>query len=94
MVMNLGFQAQFLQRKTHRRADVVQGVYRRHRKVTAFDSGPVTGIAVFVAPARVPRAFVRIDRIKCALHIVVPAHVIENEEFVFWSEKGLVGNTC
>ena len=46
VVMHLDFQPELLAGKTHRRADILEGIHRGHRKVAAFDAGAVALVAV------------------------------------------------
>ncbi len=93
VVMNLGRKTHVLERKAHRRADVMQRIDRRDREVTAFNGRPVARIALVDTPVRVPCAFVRIDFVERTLHRVVPGDVIENEELVLRAEKRRIGDT-
>ena len=91
VVMHFGFDTHVIEREAHRRTDVVQRVDRRYREVAALDGRPVAGVRVLVAAAGVPGAFRRIDGVERALHRVVPANVVEDEEFVFRTEERVIG---
>ncbi len=92
VVMHFGRYAQLFDRETHRRANVVQRIHRRHREVTALDGRPVTGVALFDAAVGVPGALLRVNLVERALHVVVPRDAIEHEELVLRAEISLVGD--
>src|SRR6202012_3619555 len=81
------------QSKAHGRADVLEGIDRRHREVTALDAGTVTLVAFLIFGRRVPGTLDRIDRVRRAMHVVVETDAVKNEEFVLGSEEGPVGDT-
>src|SRR5689334_15680914 len=56
---------------------------RRNGEIAAFDARSVPHIAVFHDSACIPAGFFGIDFIKTAIHLYVPAHIIENEKFDF-----------
>jgi hypothetical protein len=92
VVVHFGRYAHVLECQTHRRADVVQRVDGRYRKVAALDGWPVTGVAFLEAAVSVPRAFVRVDLVERTLHRVIPGDVIKHEELVLRPEVRSVSN--
>ena len=85
--MYFRFNAHVFDRKTHRRANVMQRIDRWYREVTAFDGWPMTRVAVFDAAVGIPRTFIRVDFVERALHRVVPGDVVEYKELVFGAEE-------
>ncbi len=92
MVVYLDDEAHFLERQTHGGPNVLQGVDGRDRKISALDARAVAEIALVELLAALPRAFVRVDRVRSALHLRRPTDVVENEEFVLGAEECLIGN--
>ena len=93
VVMDFRFDTHVVERKTHCRTKIVQRIHRGHREVTAFHRGAMTGVRVLAAASPIPGTFVGVHLVECAVHRVVPGHVVEHEEFVLRSEVRGIRNT-
>ncbi len=93
VMVHLDLQAHFLQCETHRAADVLEGVHRRHRKIAALHAGPVALVAVHIILAAVPRPLNRVDLGEAAAHLRAPFDAVEYEELVLGTEQGVVRDT-
>ena len=86
MVMTLDCDSTFCQRQRDLRAQVAQGVHRRHRHVALLGPNTVAKVGALglaCVPSTVPMAFVGIDRIPGAVLFVVEQGAIENKELGF-----------
>ncbi len=92
VVVHFDLQSHLLARQAHRRADVLERIHRRHRKVAALDAGAVALVAVGILLGRVPGALHRVDGVEGALHLVAVAHAVEDEELVLRPEQRAVGD--
>ena len=92
VVMHFNYHAHFFQHITHGAADVLERIYRRHREVAALYTGTMTGIAFRINRVGIPCALLGIDCIARAVHVVVVANAVKNEEFIFWTEPGAVSD--
>ena len=61
MVMHVDGQAHVLHGGAHSSSNVVQGVYRWHGEVAAFDARTVAHVAIFKVWLEAPRRFFRVD---------------------------------
>ena len=92
VVMHLNGMAHLLQRQTHRAANIVQRIHRRHREIAALDAGAMAEVAAFISTLGVPAGLGGINLVGTAADIGAPAYVVENEKFIFRAEIGGVGN--
>ena len=90
--MHFDLHAHLDQRVAHGRADVLEGVDRRHREVAALHARAMALVAVGINRVAVPRTLPRVDLVRGAVHAAVPAHAVEDEEFVFRPEERAVGD--
>jgi hypothetical protein len=82
VVVHLDDETELFAGAAHRVADVLIGIDRRHREVTALDAGTMTLVAFRILRVAVPGALHRVDFIRAAAQLVLPAHAVEDEEFV------------
>ena len=94
VVVHFDFDAQRGERLAHLGAQVVQRVERGDREVAALHHRTVAGVAAGVFAARVPVRFFRIDVEEGVAHLVGEADAVEDEEFRFRAEEGLVGDAA
>ncbi len=92
VVMHFYPQTRLLQRQAHGGADVVQGIHRRHREITALDAGPMAEVAALISAFRVPAGLGGINLVEATADVGAPANVVEDKEFVFRTEVGGVGD--
>ena len=71
----------------------MQRINRWYRKITPFDARSVTQVAVSIDLFRVPAGFRGIDLVGRFSHLIGPADIVENEEFIFRTEKCGVADT-
>ena len=90
--MHLDLQTHFGECVAHRRADVLVGIHRWHREVAALDARAMPLVAIGIGRVAVPGALPRVDLVGGAIHAAVPAHAVEDEEFVFRSKQRAVGD--
>ena len=88
-------QTDLLQVGDHVVTQILGVVDRRNREVAALDAVlecDVRGAVVFGVDAGVPRSFDGVDLVEGALHAVLEAHLVEDEELGFRSEGSGVGD--
>ena len=91
----LQLQADLLQVGDHVVAQVLVVVARRNREVALLDAvleADVRGAVLFGVDAGVPRSLNGVDLVEGALHGVLVAHLVEDEELGFGSEGSGVGD--
>src|SRR5690606_9156693 len=94
VVVDLGLDADGLQRLAHLGADVVQRVQRRDREVAALHARAVAGVAALVLAAGVPRGLFGVDVEEGVALVVGVGHRIEDEELGLGAAEGLVGDAA
>src|SRR5690606_19401949 len=92
MVVNFDLEPHLFERVTHRAANVLEGIDRRHREVAALESGPVSAVALGIVLPGVPRTLERIDLVEAAVDARAALHAVEDEELVLGPEEGAVGD--
>ncbi len=92
VMMDLYLQTHFLERKTHRRTDVLECVDRGNGEVTALDAGTVPLVTLLVLGRGIPRSLQGVDGIEAAVHLVAPTDTVENEELILGSEQRVIGD--
>ena len=93
MVMQVDGQAHGLHGGAHRVSNVVQGVYRWHGEVAAFDARLMAQVATLSVVGGHPRRFFRLDLIHGAAHVGFVLNIIEDEKFWFRAKIGCVTDT-
>ncbi|MNX95858.1 hypothetical protein D3C86_1281530 [compost metagenome] len=88
VVVDFNGNAERFEDQAHFRTDVLEGVDRGNREVAALLARTVTAVAVLEFLARRPRGFLGMDLHRATLHVDVPGHAVENEEFRFRTEEG------
>ncbi len=92
VVMHFDLQAHLFERQTHRRADVLERIDRRHREVATLEARAVTHVADVVLLARIPRALHRVDLVERAVEARAVTDAVEDEEFVLGAEQRAIGD--
>jgi hypothetical protein len=92
VVMHFDLEAHLLEGIAHRGAHVLVSVDRRNREVAALEARTMSLVAFREYGVAVPRALHRIDRVRRLVDRAVPAHAVEDEEFVLGSEQRAVGD--
>ena len=92
VVMHLDNQAHLFHGVTHGATQVMQAVYRWHRKIAALDQWTVAGVAGREGAAGRPGGFFRIDFIGGARHVDMPLDVVKDKELRFRTEYGGIGD--
>ncbi len=87
VVVCFNHQAHLFHYQTHGRADVLRGVNRRNREVTAFHCRTVTFVTTFVFGGGVPCAFDIVDSHVGTGDVGTKANVVEQEELWLWPEQ-------
>ena len=90
VVVHLRFNAHILHRQTHRRAQVLQRIDWRNRKIPALDARAMAEITILIGLFRIPAGLAGVDFVKRAGHLHAPAHIVKNKEFVLRPKKRLV----
>src|SRR5262249_48316619 len=91
MVVHFGFDADGLQVLHDVGAQVMERINRRQRYVAFLMAHAVAQIVL--ASPRIPDAFRRFKLIAGAIHVIVIAHLVEDEELCFRPEITTVGET-
>ncbi len=86
VMMDLKFQSQLFAGHSHRAANILLRIDRRHGEVAALNARPMTLVARFVALTGIPSPFVGVHFVGAAVHAGTHSHVVENEEFIFGAE--------
>lgn len=92
MVVSFNDQAHLFHHQTHGRAQILCGVDRWNREVTAFHCRTVTFVTAFVFGTGVPCAFDVINSDVRTGDGTAEADIVEQEEFWFWSEQHGIGD--
>ena len=92
MMVHFDYQAHVLQGVTHGGPQVLQGIDRRDRKITALGARPMADVAILVYLFGVPAGFLRIHLVERALHGKTPANIVKDEVFVFRAKQRGVGD--
>ncbi len=94
VVVSLNDLAHLFQHQTHGGADILGGVDRGNREVTALHERTVAFVAVLVVGTGVPGGFFGFDLHEAVTHGVREGDVVEHEEFRLWPEQHGVGDTA
>ncbi|CCJ90552.1 Glutamine synthetase (glnA) gene and ORF1 [Cronobacter turicensis 564] len=87
VVVRFNDQAHLFHHQTHGGTQILRGIYRRNREVTAFHARTVAFVAAFVFGGRVPRAFDVVDSDMRAGDGAAEADVVKQEELRFRPEQ-------
>jgi len=92
VVMHFDHEPEFLARTTHGVANVLVGIDRWHREIAALHARTVTFVTTLDVGVAVPRALHGVDFIGRTVHLVLPAHAVEDEELVLGTEHRAIGD--
>ena len=92
VMVDLHRNAHLLHGKAHGGTNVVEGIDRGYREITALDGGTVTHVAVGVDALGVPLGFFGIHLVEGTGDVGTPADIVEDEEFRLGTEVGGIGN--
>jgi len=92
VVLDFHFNADLFQGLAHFRTQVVQRIGRRHREVATLHARTVAAVGAIQLGATVPGRLFGIDLEEGVAHFIGEADRIEDEEFRFRTEEGLLGD--
>ena len=93
VVVNFDFLTDGFQGVAHGSTDIVEAVDRRDREVAALQTRTVTQVAAFRRGIGRPGTFFGRDLEHGTVHLVLPVHFVEDEEFRLRTEEGGVAQT-
>ena len=93
VVVHFDDHAHLFQGIAHLGTDIVQRVDRGHGEVAALYAWTMTQVGLLaIAAVAVPSAGIAVDLVEAAVHLGLPLHIVEHEEFVFRSEQRVVSD--
>src|ERR1700722_2322101 len=93
VMMHFDGEAHGFERLAHFAAQIAERIHWRDWEIAALDAGTEPGVALFETLVGTPRRLFGFDVERRAMHAVVPAHGIEDEEFRLRSEECRIGDT-